>query len=84
MKDKIIIKYQPFSVNQLILVVKNGAVVNSFSTDLDRINNVVNGFAKEYGITNIEMHGNADYLSKFKSSLNSQFASSGYNIEIKE
>lgn len=84
MENKIVIKYQPFSVNQLILVIKDGAVVNSFSTDIDRVNNVVNGFAKEYGITNIEMHGNADYLSKFKASLNNQFASSGYNIEIKE
>lgn len=85
-EDKILVSYKPFQRDQLVYVIKDGRLAKSVKVELDRVNNVVSGFSKQYNINDIELHGNADYLYKFDQEMRQEksFASNPKNIIIVE
>lgn len=81
---KIIVNYQPFTVQQAIYVVENDKVIDCTSVELDRVDNAVEGLSLKYHITDIELHGNNDYLYRFDQEMrqHSTFANNPKNIVI--
>lgn len=69
MNNHIIIDYKPFIFFQNILVYVNGACVENMQVPIEGISNAVKELKNKYDITRIDLCGNSDYLSKFKSEI---------------
>lgn len=83
--DQIFVIYHPFSMNQEILVHKDGVLKEQVSVSLSRVNDVIYGLANKYDIKNIKLIGNQDYLSQFKAEITTCFKNfEDYKIEVKE
>ncbi len=71
--NHIICDFHPFTMNQNILVYMNGECVKTVSVTVDRVVDTVNGLCKQYGIHQIDLCGNQNYLERYKNLLNAKF-----------
>ena len=60
--DKVVVFFQPFSMLQNIVVYKNNEVIETALVEIDKIPNAVKSKCSTYGITNVDLKGNQDYL----------------------
>ena len=54
---KIIVKVQPFTLNQTAYVYENGNKIDAVETNFDNFNDVILALAKEYNLTEVELAG---------------------------
>lgn len=82
--DKIIVNFQPFTLKQKVSIYQNDSCIRTVEVSQDRISDVVAGFSKEYGITNVNLIGSETYLSKFKENIlkATSYEKEKYNVEI--
>lgn len=81
--NKIVIIFQPFILKQKVFVYQNGSCIRTIEVAQDKISDAVIGFSKEYGITEVDLIGGEDYLSKFKEDILKRTSQGEkYNIEI--
>ncbi len=80
--DNIIVAYQPFVRQQTIFVYKDNEMKESYTVDLDQVNDTIVSLANQYRIHDITLAGNQDYLNRFKAELNTRFSETGFNVRI--
>lgn len=80
--NSIVVAFQPFSVNQNVIVYSDGDILEEFSVEMDKIVDVISGLKKQYNSTNIDLIGSEDYLTHFKTRLLSKFAEEPAQINI--
>lgn len=78
----IIVNFQPFVVEQEILVYTNGECVYQAKVEIDRVPSVVKGLKNKFNIDKIDLCGNSQYLSRFKAELGSEFDNDETEITI--
>lgn len=82
--EHIIVNFQPFVVEQHIMVYKNGACIEQQYVDFEQVLEKICFLSNKYNISNIDLCGNTDFLKKFKNDLqlNTNFNNSSLNITI--
>lgn len=80
--DHIIVNFCPFTMNQNVLVYQNGVCVEQLSLPIERIKDSVFGLKNKYNISQIDLCGNQDYLSKIKAEMLTDFKNENCNINI--
>lgn len=66
MEKQIILQYQPFVVNQPIMVFDGSECIDSALVPYDRVVETIKGLCNEYSVQHIKLSGNIDFLSKTK------------------
>lgn len=66
-----IIMFQPFVLEQVILVYQNGNLVDTRREQIDRIPSVLAELSSHYSLSNIQLIGNQDYLGRFQNEIRS-------------
>ena len=75
MNTTAIIMFQPFVVEQVILIYQNGELIETRKETVDRISNVLSEMSGHYGLSNIQLIGNQDYLGRFQNEIRSKVPS---------
>ena len=78
----IIVNYRAFTLVQEIFVYDNGVCVELLQAPIDKITDIISGLQSRYNIEQINLCGNQDYLSRFKTELGLKFANSNIEINI--
>ena len=66
-----IIMFQPFVFEQVILVYENGILIDTKKESIERIPSVLRDLSSQYGISNIQLIGNQDYLGHMQNEIRS-------------
>jgi hypothetical protein len=66
--------FQPFVVEQKIVLYKNGNIENQFTSSIDEVIDKVNGLVNTYDVTDIKLYGSLDYLNGFEQKMNTKFS----------
>lgn len=66
--------FQPFVVEQKIVLYKNGNIENQFTSSIDEVMDKVNGLVNTYDVTDVKLYGSSDYLNGFEQKMNTKFA----------
>lgn len=66
-----IIMFQPFVFEQVILVYENGILIDTRKESIERISSVLRDLSSQYGISNIQLIGNQDYLDHMQNEIKS-------------
>ena len=82
--NHIIIDVNPFDLSQSIYVYVDGACVNQTSVVMDQISDTVAGLRNQYSINQIDLYGNKDFVSRFKTEMNTKFNNTECEINIIE
>ena len=64
-----IIMFQPFVFEQVILVYENGILIDTRKESIERISSVLRDLSSQYGISNIQLIGNQDYLGHMQNEI---------------
>lgn len=80
--DRIIVDFRPFTLGQGIMVYQDGNCTEHVKVSVDEIPDTVNGLREKYNINQIDLCGNADYLSRFKAELSLKFGENKAEINI--
>lgn len=68
--DSIVIMYQPFVVEQLVIVYNNGAVVETHRININEIADLIEKLTIQYSnVNSISLIGNQDYLIRYQKDL---------------
>lgn len=71
--NHIIVDFQPFLAQQNIMVYIDGVCEKQIQVEIDRIVDAVNGLRKQYNINQIDLCGNQNYLTNFRTKMNNKF-----------
>jgi hypothetical protein len=66
-----IIMFQPFVLEQVILVYQNGNLIDTRKEPMDRISSVLAELSNQYGLSTVQLIGNQDYLGRFQNEIRS-------------
>lgn len=80
----IIVNSDPFAYKQNIMVYIDGACVEHTQVPVNDIVNVVNGLKTKYGISQVDLCGHPEFLSRFKAQLGVQFTTDQSVVNIHE
>lgn len=78
----IIVNFHDFAFDQEILVYIDGVCEKQMQVPVSDLTNVVFGLSDLYNITQIDMCGNPEYLSKFKAELLTKYSNTNLEINI--
>lgn len=68
--DSIVIMYQPFVVEQLVIVYNNGVVVETHRININEIADLIEKLTIQYSnVNSISLIGNQDYLIRYQKDL---------------
>jgi len=67
--NHIVVDFRPFTMSQNVMVYVDGECKETIGAGLDDIVPVVNALRTKYNIDQVDMCGNADFLSKYKKEL---------------
>lgn len=80
--DRILVNFEPFTANQIIYVYQEGAVTRITAATVDNLTSVLKSLSTQYNISHIDLCGNNDYLSKFKTQINTEFSDNPIEVDI--
>lgn len=76
----VVIIFQPFVINQAIMLYQNGNIIENYQTPIENIVNTINSIKQQYEISSINLVGNKDYLLNFKGELSTIIPKAEINI----
>lgn len=76
MNTTVVIMYQPFVMEQMVIVYQNGEIVDNRKETVERIPQLMRELSSQYGVSSISLIGNADYLGRFQNEIMSQVPTS--------
>lgn len=82
MNSHIIVQFEPFDIQQQIMVYENGECVSHSYATIDKIVEVVDVLKAKYNIKQIELYGYRDYLARYKALMKTKFNDNDCKIEI--
>lgn len=71
MNKTAIIMFQPFVYEQVILVYENGILIDTKREPIERIPHILGELSAQYGLSNIQLIGNQDYLGRMQNEIRS-------------
>lgn len=80
--NKITLCIQPFVEIQSFSIFKDNVFIEECHTKMEDLDKILFSKVKEYEINEIILHGNKDYLSKYKNNLNTTFNNNPIKITI--
>lgn len=84
MNNHIIVQFEPFDIQQQIMVYIDGKCVSHSYTTVDKIVDTVDALKIEYNINQIELYGYHDYLTRYKALMKTKFNDNNCKIDIIE
>lgn len=83
--DRIVVDFQPFALNQTVVVWANEEQKELVTVPYEKVADTVTAFRATYGINDIVLFGNKDYLTQFRDRIGgAEYAMGTLNIEIME
>ena len=67
--DKVVVFFQPFAIQQNIVVYKNNEIINNRQVKITDVAATVKGLCSQYNIKSVDLKGNKDYLNKYKAEI---------------
>lgn len=80
--NNIIVNFNPFMLEQSVLMYSDGNCIEEIHSPIDRVTDVVMGLKNKYNVDRIDLCGNSDYLSRFKAEMNLKFGNNNTQINI--
>lgn len=80
--DHIIVNFQPFALQQEVLVYVDGACIYQTKVTIDEFHSTIKGLKDKFSINKVDLCGNSAYLSRFKAELGLEFGNDNTEINI--
>lgn len=84
MNNHIVVQFEPFILQQKIIVYVNGECVSYSYATIEKLVDTIEALKSEYNIKQIELYGYRDYLSRYQALMKTKFSNDDCNIEIIE
>jgi len=76
----LIVNIMNFTLNQQILIYKDGVCILTMDTPIEEMTNVIYSLCRNYNINNINFCGNKEFCSKYVSELQNKYDFKNINI----
>ena len=80
--DHIVADIQPFVLQQIVSVYKNGECVKSLTCSLDSIEDTIVALATLYDTNTVDLGGNKIFTSKIRDDLHTRTKYQKYNLKV--
>lgn len=75
MNTTVVIMYQPFVIEQMVIIYQNGEIIETKKVNIEEIPFLMRDYSSKYGISNINLIGNQDYLGRFQNEIKAKVPS---------
>lgn len=64
--NSIVIIYQPFAIEQMVILYKDGEVAENHRCPIERVPMLIEEISQHQGVSSVNLIGNSDYLGRFQ------------------